>query len=272
MKNGLLFIAFALFLQRADAQEIFPPLPRNTNATTVDSGNIRILYALNATDIKNPETYEDLQRLETGVRFSKYYSDIIYRIDSLGGDINGTVKRKDWSWSEYHYSEYFKDFSTNTLTEYVHMPWGITSYQCSENISSQNWELHDDTLSVGDYLCQKATCRFRGRDFTAWFAADIPINNGPWKFGGLPGLILKVYDNGKLYVFECVKIENHTDKYLITLYDGYKTYGKTEHKKLIKLLKNIHEDYRKTAGIISLNRENSKRKNSKIPYHPLELE
>lgn len=34
-----------------------------------------------------------------------------------------------------------------------------------------------------------ATTQFRGLTYTAWFALDIPINEGPWKFHGLPGLI-----------------------------------------------------------------------------------
>lgn len=52
-------------------------------------------------------------------------------------------------------------------------------------------------------------CYFRGRSYVAWFTMDIPIENGPWKFAGLPGLILKVYDDKKLYDFECVKIEKN---------------------------------------------------------------
>ncbi|MDR2651856.1 MAG: hypothetical protein LBC68_06025, partial [Prevotellaceae bacterium] len=59
--------------------------------TTVDSGNIRILYALNATDINNTDTYDDLQRLEIGTRLSKYYSYFIYKSDSLC-----TCTKKDW--------------------------------------------------------------------------------------------------------------------------------------------------------------------------------
>jgi GLPGLI family protein len=268
----IIFILFvSLFSEKACAQSIYPPIPRNAlNVTAIDSGNIRILYALNAENIKNPETYDDLQRLEIGEQLSKYYSDFLYRIDSLGGDINGTVKIKSEEWSEYMYSEYFKDFSKQVFTEYVRMPWGITDYQSSEEIPAQNWNLYDDTLTVAGYLCQKATCKFRGRNYTAWFAADIPINNGPWKFGGLPGLILKVYDADKLYVFECVGIENYIRKYPVNKYNSYADYGKTDRKKLLKLLQKIHKDYRTTAGIQNLSNNNIQKKMP--PYHPLELE
>jgi GLPGLI family protein len=275
MRIIIFILLVCLFSPKAGAQSIYPPLPRNvSNVTTVDSGNIRILYALNATDIKNPATYDDLQRLEIGGQLSKYYSDFLYRVDSLGGDRDGIVKRKSpEEWSEYVYSEYFKDFFHSVLTEYVRMPWGISNYQSSEEIPAQNWELYDDTLTVLGYLCQKATCKFRGRNYTAWFAVDIPINNGPWKFGGLPGLILKVYDADKLYVFESTGIENHIKKYPVNKYNSYTNYGKTDREKLSKLLKKIHKDYITTAGIKNLsNNINPKTNKKSPPYNPLELE
>lgn len=51
-----------------------------------------------------------------------------------------------------------------------------------------------DSLSILDYKCIKATTRFRGRDYTAWVTKELPINDGPWKFYGLPGLILQIED------------------------------------------------------------------------------
>jgi hypothetical protein len=56
------------------------------NNNTIDSSNVRIWYALNATDINNEETYDDLQRLDIGSHISKYYSYFIYRNDSLVTD------------------------------------------------------------------------------------------------------------------------------------------------------------------------------------------
>lgn len=46
---------------------------------------------------------------------------------------------------------------------------------------------------IGGFTCEKATGHFRGRDYEAWFTSDIPITSGPFKFGGLPGLILEVH-------------------------------------------------------------------------------
>lgn len=77
----------------------------------------------------------------------------------------------------------------------------------SEELASQTWEITDDTTSIKGYLCNKATTSFRGRDYSAWFALDIPINDGPWKFYGLPGLILKVEDKEHIFKFSLVGLE-----------------------------------------------------------------
>ena len=76
---------------------------------------------------------------------------------------------------------------------------GSTTCYYQEEIPQLSWEIKEDTLSILGYLCQKATCRFAGRDYEAWFSPDIPLSNGPHKFGGLPGLILKLADSqGKI--------------------------------------------------------------------------
>jgi GLPGLI family protein len=280
----ILFVLLCLFISHITIAQnlIFPPFPKDvSNITTIDSANIRVWYALNAEDISKPETYDDMQRLEIGAHLSKYYSYFVYNSDSLctdwGKKHKGTQSAPNWmgprgkdsNWSEYYFSEYFKDFTNNVITEYARMPRNIPNYQYSENIPSQNWKIQADTLTVRGYLCQKAICQFRGREYIAWFTPDIPINNGPWKFGGLPGLILKIYDDDNQYIFECIRVENHKKKYPIKIYD-YKNYMKIDRHKLLKLQKEVNENYFKVAGWVLIN--NSSKPRQEVPYHPIELE
>jgi len=53
------------------------------------------------------------------------------------------------------------------------------------------WTLTDDTVIVGSYLCQTATCKFRGVAWTVCYTEEIPSSAGPWRLRGLPGLIIK---------------------------------------------------------------------------------
>jgi len=266
-----------------------PPSCRNISKTTViDSGSIRVLYAMNAIDIRKLDTYDDLQRLEIGAKHSKYYSYFVFNRDStitfqaiatghedmFNSDrmrITMIIDGKFQGWSEYLFSEFFKDFSTNEQTEYSRMPFFLEreNVQYTEPIPIQKWNINNDTLTVAGYLCQKATCRFRGREYIAWFTNDIPISNGPWKFGGLPGLILKVYDKDKLYTFECVGIENHKQKYPVTILNSLQQYNKMDRMKVWKLKKSAQENYYQLVG---LSPKDGKPFPKLYPYNPLELE
>jgi GLPGLI family protein len=159
------------------------------------------------------------------------------------------------------------------MTTYITMPQWMWNDNCyyEENIDLQQWEILEDTLTVCENLCQKATCTFRGRKYVAWFTMNIPISNGPWKFGGLPGLILKIYDTDNIYVFECVGIEYHKEKYIIRKWDYSEfkfTKGKRENT--LKLIKKIHENFYQVSGL--RNNDGTPLVWNPIPYHPLELE
>lgn len=266
MKYSILLIFFLFSYSLWGKAQIPPiPLPKNTeHMTTVDSGFIRVWYALNPLKVSYPNTYDDLQRLDIGLHLSKYYSCFVYNSDSLitmwrKQNRNaqscptrlGVKGKASYFWSEYHYSEYFKNFSSNSLTEYSRMPMYLYQENCqyTEQIPIQDWEIHKDTLMIWGYCCQKATCTFRGREYTAWFSIDIPISNGPWKFGGLPGLILKVFDMERLFVYECIRIEQYKNKFPITFYNDYNKYKKRKRKEVLQLQREVNENFLRIAGI-----------------------
>jgi GLPGLI family protein len=78
----------------------------------------------------------------------------------------------------------------------------------SKNI--QDWKLTDEKKKVKDLNLQKATTSWGGRNWIAWFTADIPFQEGPYKFHGLPGLIIELYDDQNDYIFELVKNQKIT--------------------------------------------------------------
>ncbi len=69
------------------------------------------------------------------------------------------------------------------------------------------WEIYPEFKQFGPYTCQKAIGAFRGRTYEAWFAPDIPIPSGPYKLGGLPGLILEAQSIDGFVKFLFVKLE-----------------------------------------------------------------
>ncbi len=87
---------------------------------------------------------------------------------------------------------------------------GQNYYTFEELSPTFNWTIEVDTMKILNQICQKATCRFKGRSYEAWFAQGINVSEGPWKFNGLPGLILKIRDLKNDYSFEAVAIEKNS--------------------------------------------------------------
>ncbi len=69
------------------------------------------------------------------------------------------------------------------------------SFVMKDSIPELQWEFGNGEKKIGTFVCHNAFTTFRGRKYEAWFCADIPIQNGPWKLGGLPGLILEATDS-----------------------------------------------------------------------------
>ena len=68
-----------------------------------------------------------------------------------------------------------------------------------------NWKLINETKTINSIACKKAEVHYKGRDWTAWYSTEIPFPYGPYKFSGLPGLIVKITDKTGDYDFELVK-------------------------------------------------------------------
>lgn len=67
------------------------------------------------------------------------------------------------------------------------------------------WEITQTVEKQNGYPAQKAVVNFGGRSWTAWFTKDIAISDGPYKFSGLPGLIVKLEDDKGDFKFDLVK-------------------------------------------------------------------
>lgn len=56
------------------------------------------------------------------------------------------------------------------------------------------WKILNVHDSLNRMKLRKAETQFRGRKYIAWYTNEIPASAGPYKFSGLPGLIVKLYD------------------------------------------------------------------------------
>lgn len=94
---------------------------------------------------------------------------------------------------------------SSTFNEYDLLESTVLDLQTKD---VQTWILTTEKKQVKDIKLQKATTTWGGRNWIAWFAKDIPFQEGPYKFHGLPGLILEIADDQYNYRFSLAKSEN----------------------------------------------------------------
>jgi len=113
----------------------------------------------------------------------------------------GTVS-SDYTEGESYQIVKHKLLKTMTVFDYV-SGFGV-KYQYPDTLAKPDWQITELTDTIESYVCQKATLQFRGRSYVAWFTTEVPVSDGPWKFSGLPGLILKAEDAEGLFSFKLI--------------------------------------------------------------------
>ena len=189
---------------------------------TVDIARLKLTYTFS--HIYDPDLcnlrYRDVHTLLIGDHYSNYFSQQF---------VDFCVKKE-----AKQASEALPPQGTIGLNLYKNYPYqgkmtvvelgGEISFGANlmyeEEMPAIHWQLHNDTTTILFYSCKKATADFRGRHYVAWYAPEIPISDGPWKLGGLPGMILQAGDSENDIVFECIGIEKFTSQEVTRLYDG----------------------------------------------------
>lgn len=149
----------------------------------------------------------------------------------------------------------------------------LAIYRYLEDPSSFCWEIQNETITINGLKCQKALVTHGGRNYTAWFTTDIPINSGPYIFTGLPGLIVKIHDDRDHYNFTLLEIKKSTKDLPIEEPQSFQEITKAEFLKMMN-------DYRRNPIIhikqyanINLSPEDIRRikEREKRKNNPIEL-
>lgn len=155
----------------------------------------------------------------------------------------------------------FKNFPRRNyilLTAYI-----SKTYFSIENSSDIDWRLTKDAIQdISGFECKKATCHFAGRDYVAWYTMQIPISEGPYKFNGLPGLIVKISDTSGEHQFELTKFIKVNNK--VPIVYTIENYMKTDTRGLLKVYENHALKGVKNYKIKNLSKEDEIRMNKKI--------
>ncbi|MDR0982275.1 MAG: GLPGLI family protein [Culturomica sp.] len=162
-------------------------------------------YLTDTTDITSK--VKDRMVLQVTYSMSKFTSYRMMQIDSLiGVSTAEQIKANPGRYVGGETSSIYKNYPSGkfTTTDKIATDWFIFE----EDIPMQEWIMTNETKEILGYNCNSAKCHFRGRDYIAYYTDKIPVADGPWKFGGLPGFIMEVHDKNNYYSFICVGINS----------------------------------------------------------------
>ena len=187
--------------------------------------NKRFIYEYkfisDSTNVDDVKT--EMMFLDTTKDGSKYYSYTVFNSDSImkvdlekqlaaTGSINVKLDMQKGS-VRYSVTKTYPDYKIN-----LHRRLGMDAYNISDD-RKINWKISSDKEKIGEWNAQKAEADFAGRHWIAWFSTEIPIQDGPYKFRGLPGLIVKIEDKTGSHKMELKGIKNITGNVDINVFE-----------------------------------------------------
>lgn len=140
----------------------------------------------------------------------------------------------------YHSRLYVtKDFAKSVSTTYDEAGMGECGYY-EEPFSEIDWVINEDsTKTVLGYQCVMASTDYHGREWTVWFTPEIPLQDGPWKFCGLPGLVVEASEPSGQHRFSITGIESSSQ----AIYPIFSSeYEKMDRKDMLRAERHYREN------------------------------
>lgn len=148
---------------------------------------------------KTNEITSEIMFLDVAKKGSKFYSQKKSIADSIHQE-RIQKQTRDFTGIDYGNVPFVVEKSYPGFANSFFINLDMNKYKVSDD-RKMDWKILSEKEKIGDLNSQKAVCNFAGRIWTAWFVSDIPIQDGPYKFYGLPGLIIKIEDKTKSHSF-----------------------------------------------------------------------
>ena len=228
MKNIPLLLILLILGQTGTAQKL--------NEKFEYKVTYKLTFQLDSTSLE--ESPSEYMILYTGEKLSKFSSraknmETSYVVKGNSGHTSSAAITK------FHY-EILKEPKLGNLYYTLKIPKMEDRFYYIEEMDQFEWEILPEIKKIKDFEVQKATTSFAGRDYIAWFTPEIPIAEGPYKFNGLPGLILEIADTNEHWVFEFFGLEKLSPKENYRL--NLKQFAKTEKEPLLDLWYSYRRD------------------------------
>lgn len=182
------------------------------DSIVLDTARLTVRYEVAAVpDSAKDYRMYDCAVLQIGSRYSKFYGLTTWRCDM-------NLTRQDMGKEQVAYDDirdHIVDYEViinipsrmMAVSHHVMFTQDIL-FAYEEPVPDLNWQITGEDRMINGYKCYRASTRYNGRDWAVWFTPDIPVGCGPWKLGGLPGLIMEAQDAKGHYGFSVSAVEN----------------------------------------------------------------
>lgn len=169
-------------------------------------------FSMDTTDLAKKSN--EVLYLYTGKEYGVFMNYTQAHMDQIRADFEHQIKTTgqiniDKKLSSDFPKKFYKELRTGTVKTLEKI--GQKNYIFEEPETPLAWHIEDSIQELQGYTVQKATTHFAGRDYEAWFTTEIPLTDGPYVFGGLPGLIVTLNDVEHHYQFTLKSIEKMAD-------------------------------------------------------------
>ena len=287
MKHLLLFILLSAMAFNGYAKFSYV-YGKDPDMTPVDTSYIDVVFNYEVTDtiLKKSRSLQNVVLI--GDSHIKYMSWGVILADSAWSSIPLSERMPETEAVKKRWFQVSSKFKTNSdyiiidinnKSLYDKKFYSATSYYYEEPLPEFEWRVNDEISdTIIGYPCKTAECFFRGRHWKVWFSEDLPMPYGPWKFHGLPGMILKAEDISGAHKFVAEEIVDNKCQICKYLKEPINYFRTTRERDLEE-----HEDYAKNAaamlvqmGMLSnpVDKDGNPLPlpNRRLLYNPLELE
>ncbi len=176
-------------------------------STAILAQNQRFVYeyTFKPDSLNRQNIVKETMNLDITKEKSNFYSHLLISNDSLFNAEYEKGKAKQFlsidmrkmkkSNVRFRVSKKYPNFET-----FYHTSINAENFVIKET-NKIDWKILPETNNIEGFKVQKAATSFGGRNWIAWFSSEIPMQEGPYKFCGLPGLILAIEDEKGDHVF-----------------------------------------------------------------------
>lgn len=228
--KGFFISSLALCATASSAQRLFSPTGDHydkSKRVVFDQAQLGAMYQLKfRPDSTKINDYTEAQTVlmisDHYVLFSDYYRLPFDSINDFMAESKRNARnaqaRAEWMDAIKKWNYFFitlRDLNQQQTTVQTYDI--LRSYEYTYPTPVMEWQLEPGDTLIQNRSCKKATCTFSGRNYVAWYTESIPLPYGPYLFGGLPGLIMEIYDTKRNWIFTnngFGKMPKYTSMYL----------------------------------------------------------